>query len=94
MLFVRSLKSNDGTFCRDCAQSLGRERQSLTLLTGWWGYISVIVNWGAVGRNVIGLRRAAKLGEPVGGNPSLRLAPENACCHSPKTSPTNTSPPQ
>ncbi|WP_405554852.1 hypothetical protein [Streptomyces sp. NBC_01171] len=39
---MRSLK-RQGMFCRTCALSVFREMQAETLITGWWGLLSVVI---------------------------------------------------
>ena len=44
MLVVRSSRSIRGNLCRDCASKYFWEMTGLTLLTGWWGMISFVMN--------------------------------------------------
>ncbi|MEU6382003.1 hypothetical protein ABZ847_00420 [Streptomyces bauhiniae] len=42
IVIMRSLK-RQGVFCRNCALSVFREMQAETLITGWWGLLSVVI---------------------------------------------------
>ena len=44
MLYRRRIWRVEGTVCRDCGRSVGRDWQSRTLIAGWWGMISLFVN--------------------------------------------------
>jgi hypothetical protein len=74
MLFVRRHITTAGDFCRTCGLSLGRKVQGKTLLTGWTGMFSFIMNIGGVVQNRKHLSSLAKMGEPAGGDPTRRLA--------------------
>lgn len=74
MVFMRRHITTTGDFCRACGLSLGRKVQGKTLLTGWTGMLSFIMNIGGVSQNGKHLSTLAKLREPVGGDPSRRLA--------------------
>jgi hypothetical protein len=58
-----------GNYCRSCAQAKGRKLQSLTLLVGWWGMISMFVNCGVIFSNAMALWDASRMEEPVGESP-------------------------
>mgnify|MGYP006280156115 CR=1 FL=1 len=65
MVFRRRVWTVDAILCRSCAQAIGRDCQSRTLTTGWWGTISVVVNAGYVLSNSLGLMRAMALEAPA-----------------------------
>lgn len=47
-LIWRVRRRAEGRFCRDCGLALFRSTQNLTLMTGWWGVISFVVNFGSI----------------------------------------------
>jgi GYF domain 2 len=69
MGWSRELKTLTGNYCRSCAQAKGRKLQSLTLLVGWWGMISMFVNCGVIFSNTMALWDAKRMDEPNGDNP-------------------------
>jgi GYF domain 2 len=69
MGWSRELKTLTGNYCRSCAQAKGRKLQSLTLLVGWWGMISMFVNCGVIFSNTMALWDAKRMDEPDGDNP-------------------------
>lgn len=71
MLFSRSMRTLDGTFCRSCGLALGRVTANRSLWTGWWGVISFFVNIGYVLGNAGTLIRHGTLGTPRGGQGTL-----------------------
>lgn len=74
----RTRRLIEGRFCRDCGISLFREMQNRTLITGWWGLISVFVNWATVVRNIVAANRLQRLLAPrtePGAFLSARLKP-------------------
>lgn len=74
MFFVRRHVTTAGEFCRTCGLSLGRKVQGKTLLTGWTGMFSFVMNIGGIAQNRKQLSSLAKMGEPAGGDPARRLA--------------------
>lgn len=58
MVFRFKREEFRGVWCPSCAQSIGRRAQSRTLLTGWFGLISAVVNVGTVVKNSSELWRA------------------------------------
>lgn len=50
--------------CRDCGIALFRKMQSATLLTGWWGMISLFLNFGTLWSNYRERRTLDELGAP------------------------------
>lgn len=71
MLFRRTSYTVERNLCRNCALSIGRDYQSSTLLQGWWGIISLVVNIGTIINNTTELRRADKMAQPIGVSTSL-----------------------
>lgn len=52
--------------CRDCGLAFFRQKQNLTLLTGWWGWISLIFyNPWAIIANLVARSEVMKLPAPV-----------------------------
>ena len=64
-LVQRSVYVVEGNFCKACALSIGRDSQSKTLLTGWWGVISMVTNVGYIWNNSVNLNRANRMNGPV-----------------------------
>ncbi len=64
MIVARRIRSLEGPMCRDCALSVGRSLQNRTLMTGWWGVISFVVNLYYVAANASALSRSAALDAP------------------------------
>jgi hypothetical protein len=65
MIFQRSVGTFEAKLCRDCALSVGRQFQSRTLTTGWWGMISAPANLFYIAKNSLGLWRATGLEDPT-----------------------------
>ena len=63
-VLARTVRTFEGTFCRDCALSAGRAMQSRTLWTGWWGVISFFTNLYYVAANTSALSRVGGLRRP------------------------------
>lgn len=61
MVFRYKSEEFRGVWCPSCAQAIGRRAQSRTLLTGWFGLISAVMNVGAVAKNSSELWRARSL---------------------------------
>jgi hypothetical protein len=74
MFFVRRHVTTAGDFCCTCGLSIGRKVQGKTLLTGWTGMFSFVMNIGGIAQNRKQLSSLAKMGEPAGGDPTRRLA--------------------
>lgn len=52
--------------CRDCGLAFFRQKQNLTLLTGWWGLASgLILNWVTIIFNLVQRGTATRLPVPV-----------------------------
>lgn len=65
LIFQRRIGTISVRLCRDCAQTVGRDFQSRTLTTGWWGAISAPTNVFYVLKNAKELWRASRLDEPI-----------------------------
>jgi hypothetical protein len=74
-VLVRFRRRQDGEFCRDCGRAIGRSFQNRTLLTGWWGLISLVTNLYSVAANAAALIKLRGLGAPQGGDPGARREP-------------------
>jgi hypothetical protein len=85
MVYVRRHLTTASDFCRHCGLSVGRKVQGKTLLTDWTGLISFVMNIGGVAQNGKHLRSLAKLGEPMGGDPSRRMAAGHSMFKRPMT---------
>jgi hypothetical protein len=66
MVLLMSARTRPGPFCRRCGIATFRDLQNRTLLTGWWGVLSLLVlNWATILRNLWALRQVRRLGPPV-----------------------------
>jgi hypothetical protein len=65
LIFQRRIGTISVRLCRVCAQTVGRDFQSRTLTTGWWGAISAPTNVFYVLKNAKELWRASRLEEPI-----------------------------
>lgn len=54
----------DGPFCRTCGTAVFRELTNRTLITGWWGVVSFILNVATIVRNIAAYRSVRRLGRP------------------------------
>lgn len=65
LIVFRRVHDQYVTACRDCGLSLVRSAQDLTLLQGWWGAMSALLNVSTVLRNGFELWRLSRLDEPI-----------------------------
>jgi len=65
LIIVRRYGSVSSRMCQSCALAIGRDFQSRTLTTGWWGLFAFITNIGYIAKNTRELRRALKLSDPA-----------------------------
>jgi hypothetical protein len=79
MLLLRRTKTLRMRACRDCGTALYRRVQSHTLLTGWWGIVSAVMNVAHVWGNVKERRTLDALGAP--------RPPRERTTQTPRTSP-------
>jgi hypothetical protein len=66
MLLVMQRLTYRGQYCRDCGTARFREVQSKTMLLGWWGYFSFVINTYNVFHNMSVERELRGLGAPQG----------------------------
>jgi len=66
MLFAQRFYKVRPTVCREDGLKLWRSWTGLTLLQGWWGYISFFANIFAVIMNLVALVKLLRLPAPVG----------------------------
>jgi hypothetical protein len=64
-VFAANFEQVEGSFCRDCAQHVGRRSQNRTLLFGWWGILSFFRNLAYVFGNAKQLRTIGQLATPT-----------------------------
>ena len=64
MLVVHRTTRVAGPMCRDCGIATGRMLTDRTLVTGWWGFPSLLANLFAVAGNLLATRRASRLATP------------------------------
>ena len=65
MVFQRRVGTVKALLCRDCAQAIGRDFQSRTMTTGWWGLLSLPTNIFYLLRNTYSLFKAWRLEQPA-----------------------------
>jgi hypothetical protein len=66
MVLLMQARSREGPFCRSCGIATFRDLQNRTLMTGWWGVLSLLVfSWSTPLRNLRSLLRVRRLGAPV-----------------------------
>ena len=65
MLVLRSMRSVRGNLCKRCIKKYSLKLTGLTLLTGWWGMISAVINPFLIINNLF--RYFASLGMADGG---------------------------
>jgi hypothetical protein len=65
LIFQRRIASVELKLCRSCALAVGRDFQSRTLLSGWWGLISFFANAAYVWQNSAQLRTANSMADPA-----------------------------
>ena len=63
-LFAARMYTVEFEMCSSCSIALGRSAQNRTLLTGWWGVISILRNIGVVFNNAQALQAALKMPQP------------------------------
>lgn len=66
MLLVMQRLTYRGQYCRECGTARFREVQSKTMLYGWWGYFSFVLNTYNVFQNMSVERQLRGLGAPQG----------------------------
>jgi len=64
LLFQRRVGTFAARLCKNCALALGREYQSRTMTTGWWGTISLFTNFAYIVKNSGELSKAHRLKDP------------------------------
>jgi hypothetical protein len=65
-VFLMQARSQEGPFCRDCGVATFRDLQNRTLMTGWWGVLSLLVfSWTIPLYNLRSLLQVRRLGPPV-----------------------------
>lgn len=67
MLVMRSMRSIKGVMCKRCSRKNFWEFTGLTLVTGWWGMISAIINPFIVLHNVVRVCGSFSLADDAGG---------------------------
>lgn len=63
-VFRDLVRTIDARLCRDCGLAIGREVQSKTILTGWWGLFAIFRNIAAIVSNSNSLYKASLTGQP------------------------------
>lgn len=64
LLFQRRVGTFAARLCKNCALALGRDYQSRTMTTGWWGTISLFTNFAYIAKNARELFKAHRLKDP------------------------------
>jgi hypothetical protein len=75
MIIIMRFLRRPGPYCRDCGLATYREMTSKSLLQGWWGLLSVIINPIVMLTNLAPRRAVAALPPPVPGAPRMPLNP-------------------
>jgi hypothetical protein len=70
MIVLRQQYRTDGPFCRNHAIANARRYLGLTLVLGWWGVISFLVNFKMVATDLVALRTAQALPAPTASVPT------------------------
>ncbi|HVX86200.1 MAG TPA: hypothetical protein VH253_15560 [Phycisphaerae bacterium] len=76
MLFMRQLRTVDGSFCKRCSRHFFLKLTGLTLVTGWWGLISAIMNPFLIINNVVRFVGTLSLAEGADATAPLRAGYE------------------
>lgn len=87
-LLLRDLiRDFDAKLCRSCSQAIGREMQSRTMVSGWWGVFAIFRNVGALLTNGQSLLRASRMKAPnfEANFPTNPLAPGASVFKRPRT---------
>ena len=63
LLLMRYQRSIRGNLCKSCISKHFWELTGLTLVTGWWGLVSFVVNWFFLINNIV--RYCGTLGMPA-----------------------------
>ena len=66
MIFMRRVHQVKGRLCRKCIEYHFWEATGISLLLGWWGYISFFVNWFYLIKNLITYLGSLGLKHPQG----------------------------
>ena len=66
MIFMRRIHQIKGRLCRKCIEDRFWEATGISLLLGWWGYISFFVNWFYLIKNLITYLGSLGLKHPQG----------------------------
>ena len=65
MVVMFQMETYRGRHCRDCGIARFRETTNSTLIAGWWGVISFVVNWVFLAMNVAARRKVSALPGPL-----------------------------
>jgi len=76
MLVLRQMRSAKGNMCKRCSNHYFFRMTGLTLVTGWWGLISAILNPFLIVNNMVRVVSTMSLADaPMGGFPVAGGAP-------------------
>ncbi len=64
LLVTTRVTRSTGPFCRRCGLAVFRRLTNRTLVTGWWGPVSVFTNWWTVARNILTAEALRPLADP------------------------------
>ena len=65
MLIMQRFYKIKAPLCRQHGRDLAAKWLGKTLIQGWWGYISFVVNFFAVGTDIVALVRYSRLAPPI-----------------------------
>jgi hypothetical protein len=81
MLVLRTRRSVRANLCKRCSSRYFWELTGLTLVTGWWGVISFVLNWVFIIQNIVAFCSTRSLADvPEGGFP---VSPQQAGVRTP-----------
>jgi hypothetical protein len=61
MVVLRTAHHDDGPFCREHALAAAKKNLGLTMVTGWWGVKSFVLNFKAIATDVAAIKSARGL---------------------------------
>ena len=85
MLVARRMRTLQGNFCKRCIRKHFLNLTGLTMLTGWWGTISVILNPFLILNNVVRYVGTLRLADTADGALPVELLPVNSQAAKPVT---------
>ncbi|MFI1914238.1 hypothetical protein [Nocardia sp. NPDC020380] len=75
LIFMMQFRKLPGPFCRECGLAVFRKMTGDSLVQGWWGLMSMVINPFTILMNVGARYQVAKLPPPVPGAPRQPMSP-------------------